>query len=442
MATGKETDPMDNYLGASAMSDRPDVGADGQECPSYEQRGDREAAAGFGAALAVLRRGKAGPFLGRHPWVYESAIDRLEGDAGEGEIVELVSDKRKFIARGLFNPHSRLRIRLYSWDSAQPLDERFWRQRLEQAIHFRRQLGGDAPARAVRLVFSESDGLSGLVVDRYARHLVVQLNCLAMAVRQKQLISLLVELLEPESITLRYEAGISRAEGMTLPSGTVYGQLPEGPVFIEEHGLRYGVDLTTGQKTGFYLDQCDNRCEAARYMNGRRVLDLFCYTGAFSLAASRIGQAQHVLGIDVSQRAIVMARANAELNGIANVQFEQQDCFQALDALLDAGRRFDAVILDPPKFTRTRQSVNEALRAYHRINRLAVELLDADGILVTCSCSGSVTRQDFLQMLAGVAQKTGRNIQVLAQRGASPDHPTSANCLETEYLKCFLCRVP
>jgi 23S rRNA (cytosine1962-C5)-methyltransferase len=430
------------HVGGSTKSDHQGVEAGGQEGPPYEQRGHREAAPGFGTALAVLRRGKAGPFLGRHPWVYESAIDRLEGAVGQGEVVELVSDKRKFIARGLFNPHSRLRIRLYSWDPARPLDEHFWRGRLEQAIRFRQQMGWDDPARAVRLVFSESDGLSGLIVDRYARHLVVQLNCLAMAVRQEQLVSQLVDLLHPESITLRCEAGISRAEGMTVPAGPVYGQLPEGPVFIEEHGLRYGVDLTTGQKTGFYLDQCDNRREAARYMSGRRVLDLFCYTGAFSLAAARIGQAQHVLGIDVSQRAIAMARANAELNGIANVQFEQQDCFQALDAFLDAGRRFDAVILDPPKFTRTRQSVNEALRAYHRINRLAVELLESDGMLVTCSCSGSVSREDFLQMLAGVAQKTGRNIQVLAQRGASPDHPTAAHCLETEYLKCFLCRVP
>jgi 23S rRNA (cytosine1962-C5)-methyltransferase len=401
----------------------------------------REAAPGFGAALAILRSGKAGPFLGRHPWVFESAIERIEGDAADGDVVELVGDKRKFIARGIFNSHSQLRVRLYTWDSSQPLDESFWRTRLQQAISFRQRTGWDNPAGAARLVFSESDGMSGLVVDRYARHLVVQLNSLAMAVRQDQLVRMLVEMLRPDSITLRSEAGIAKAEGLALPAGTVYGELPAGLVFIEEHGLRYGVDLATGQKTGFYLDQCENRRVAASYMKGRRVLDLFCFTGAFSLAASRLGQAQETWGIDVSDRAIAMARANAELNGIANVHFEQQDCFQALDALRAAGRRFDAVILDPPKFTRTRRSVNEALRAYHRINRLAVELLDADGILVTCSCSGSVMREDFLEMLSGVSQKTGRDIQVLEQRGSSPDHPTSATCLETEYLKCFICRV-
>ncbi len=406
------------------------------------QEQQRETANGYGAALAVLRKGRAGPFLGRHPWVFESAIDRLDGQAGPGDVVELVSDKRRFIARGLYNPGSRLRVRLYSWQSDQPLDDAFWLTRLRQAIEFRRQLVGDDPDQAVRLVFSESDGLSGLIVDRYARHLVVQVNCLAMAMRQDQLVSSLVDLVGPDSISLRCEAGICKSEGMSPVGGTVYGQMPEGPVFIQEHGLRFGVDLATGQKTGFYLDQRDNRREVAAYLKDRRVLDLFCYTGAFSLAAARIGQAQHVLGIDVSDRAINMARANAELNGIANVSFQQQDAFQALDALHDAGRRFDAVILDPPKFTRTRQSLTEALRAYHRINRMAVELLEPGGILVTCSCSGSVKREDFLQMLAGVAQKTARDIQVLAQRGASPDHPTSVSCQETEYLKCFLCRVP
>ncbi len=402
----------------------------------------RETASGYGVALAVVRRGRAGPFLGRHPWVFESAIDRLEGDAAPGDVVELVSDKRRFIARGLYNPNSRLRIRLYSWQADLPLDDAFWHTRLRQAIEARRSLSGDAADQAQRLVFSESDGLSGLIVDRYAGHLVVQLNALAMELRQDRLVSSLVDLVAPDSISLRCEAGICKAEGMSPVGGTVFGQMPDGPVFIQEHGLRYGVDLTTGQKTGFYLDQRDNRLEAASYMKDRRVLDLFCYTGAYSLAAARIGQAQHVLGIDVSDRAIAMARANAELNGIANVSFQQQDAFQALDALHDTGRRFDAVILDPPKFTRTRQSLTEALRAYHRINRMAVELLEPGGILVTCSCSGSVTREDFLQMLAGVAQKTARDILVLAQRGASPDHPTIASCRETEYLKCFLCRVP
>jgi 23S rRNA (cytosine1962-C5)-methyltransferase len=313
-------------------------------------------------------------------------------------------------------------------------------------------------------VYSEADGLSGLVVDRYAEHLVVQVNSLAVACRVDRLVELLASQLAPASITVRCDAGIAKAEGIelwgstseetardeardegksaeTLREGLRWGQLPDGLVFIDEHGLRYGVDLLAGQKTGFYLDQRENRRAAAAYLRGRQVLDLFCFSGGFSLTASRLGGAHDVLGVDTSEKAVTLARANAVLNGVTNVLFEQGDGFQVLDDFLAAGRRFDAIVLDPPKFTRTRQSVNDALRAYHRLNRVAADLLKPDGILVTCSCSGSVTREDFLQMLAVVSQKCGRDIQVLEQRGASPDHPVSATCPESEYLKCFICRV-
>jgi 23S rRNA (cytosine1962-C5)-methyltransferase len=212
-------------------------------------------------------------------------------------------------------------------------------------------------------------------------------------------------------------------------------------VVIAEHGIRYNVDISAGHKTGWYLDQRENRAAAARYLRGARVLDLFCYSGGFSLAAVLLGQAREVLGIDSSTKAVDSARLNAELNGVVSARFERQDCFDALDAQVAAGERYDAVILDPPKFTRSRKTLDEALRAYHRINRLAVELLVPGGILVTCSCSGSVTREDFFDMLSGVAQKSRRTVQVLEQRGAAPDHPVSTACPETEYLKCFICRV-
>jgi 23S rRNA (cytosine1962-C5)-methyltransferase len=419
----------------------------------------REIAPGFGRALVVLKARKATPFYARHPWVFDSAVERIEGDCADGDVVDLVSEKRKFIARGIINRRSRLLVRLYSWNAGQALDDDFWRQRIERAVAARSQIGYDHPTGAARLVYSEADGLSGLVVDRYAGHLVVQVNSLAVARRADQLVELLAGQLAPKSITVRCEAGIAKAEGIELrapapewPSeddaaggafreGLRWGQLPAGPVFIEEHGLRYGVDLLAGQKTGFYLDQRENRRAAAAYLHGRQVLDLFCYSGGFSLTASRLGAAREVLGVDTSEKAVALARANAELNGVTNALFEQGDGFQVLDDFLAAGRRFDAIVLDPPKFTRTRQSVNDALRAYHRLNRVAADLLNPDGILVTCSCSGSVTREDFLQMLAVVAQKCGRDIQVLEQRGASPDHPVSATCPESEYLKCFICRV-
>jgi 23S rRNA (cytosine1962-C5)-methyltransferase len=198
--------------------------------------------------------------------------------------------------------------------------------------------------------------------------------------------------------------------------------------------------LSVGQKTGFYLDQRENRRVAASYMQGRRVLDMFCYSGGFSIAAARLGAAAEVVGVDSSEPAIRWARHNARQNGADNVRFEQAECFETLDQLRERGEKFGAVILDPPKFTRNRFRINEALRAYHRINRVALDLLEPDGILVTCSCSGSVTRDDFLAMLGGVAEKARRGLQILEQRGPAADHPVSVACPENAYLKCFICR--
>jgi len=212
-------------------------------------------------------------------------------------------------------------------------------------------------------------------------------------------------------------------------------------VFVAEHGLRFGVDLTEGQKTGFYLDQRDNRQAAARQARGRRVLDMFCYAGGFGIAAAVAGGARSVLAIDSSAKATALARANADLNGAANLTVETADAFEKLAALVAAGERFGMVVLDPPKFARSRASLDDALRAYHRVNRLAVDLLEPGGILVTCSCSGSVAREDFLQMLAGVSQRSGRPLQLLEVRGAALDHLVSASCLEGEYLKCVIARV-
>ncbi len=392
-----------------------------------------------------LKPGKAAPFYARHPWVYDTAVARLEGSPADGDVVELVNEKGRFVARGVFNGHSRLIVRLYSWDESEGLDEAFWRRRLERAIALRRRLGYGDPAGAERLVFSEADALSGLVVDRYGRHLVVQVNALAIERRLPMILGLLRELLPCDGITVRGDEAISKHEGMKDPRREATPGL-EGAVLtdvltIVEHGVRYQVDIAAGHKTGSYLDQRENRRAAAGYLRGARVLDLFCYTGGFSLAAAALGQAREVLGIDSSAKAVALAQTNAQLNGLSNVRFEQQDCFDALDARVASGERYDAVILDPPKFARSRRAVDEALRAYHRINRLAVELLVPDGILVTCSCSGNVRREDFFDVLTGVAQKARRTIQVLEQRGAAPDHPVSTACPESEYLKCFICRV-
>ena len=388
----------------------------------------------------ILKARKAKPFYGRHPWVHDSAVERVEGAPVDGDFAELATLQGNVIARGLFNSQSRIRMRLYTWDRNEELDESFWRTRLERAVQLRALLGLDKPDGAARLVFSEGDGLSGLIVDRYGPYLAVQPTALAIGLRLPMLVPMLVDLVRPKGIIVRTEKGVAKAEGLDLRDGPYWGEMPEGPIDIEENGLRFAVDLSEGQKTGFYLDQRDNRRAAARYFVGRRVLDMFCYSGGFSLAAAAAGAAE-VVGIDTSDRAVGLARGNAERNGLTSARFEQGNCFEAMEAMRDAGQRFGAVILDPPKFARSRRALDEAMRAYHYLNRLGVDLLEPGGILVTCSCSGHVTREDFGLMLLGVAQQTRRDIQVLEQRGAAPDHPVLATCPESEYLKCFICRV-
>jgi len=397
---------------------------------------------GLPTATAILKPRRARPFFGRHPWVLDSAIDRVDGELADGDVVDLLTHDGQFVARGLWNSQSRLRIRLYAFDASVPLDDALWRGRLAAAVALRKSLGFDDPAGGCRLVNSEGDNLSGLIVDRYGDYLAVQVTALAMAGRLDSIADTLESLEAPRGILLRgAERGLAKLEGLHLPDRVLRGAEPPGPVFVMEHGLRFGVDLAEGQKTGFYLDQRDNRQAAAGYARGRRVLDMFSYSGGFALACAVSGRAASVLAVDTSAKATALVEANAALNGVATVTAETADAFEKLDALAAAGETFGMVILDPPKFARSRASRDDALRAYHRINRVACDLLEPGGILVTCSCSGSVGREDFLQMLAGVAQRSGRMLQLLEVRGAAADHPVSVSCLEGEYLKCVIARV-
>ena len=398
--------------------------------------------AGLPTATVILKPKRARPFFGRHPWVLDSAVQRVEGSPADGDVVDLATHDGTFVARGLWNAASRLRVRLYAFDPAVKLDDALWRARLETAVALRRTLGLDDRAGAARLVNSEGDDLSGLIVDRYGEYLAVQVTALAMALRLETIADQLMDIVGPRGILLRgAERGLSKLEGLQLPDRVIRGTAPSGPIFVTEHGLKFGVDLTEGQKTGYYLDQRDNRHAAARYARGRRVLDMFCYSGGFAVAAAVAGGARSVLAVDSSAKAAALAKANADLNGAANVTVDTADAFEKLDALRAAGERFGMVVLDPPKFARSRAALDDALRAYHRINRVAIDMLEPGGILVTCSCSGSVSREDFLQMLGGVAQRARRPLQILECRGAAPDHPVSASCLEGEYLKCVIARV-
>jgi 23S rRNA (cytosine1962-C5)-methyltransferase len=397
---------------------------------------------GLPVATVVLKPKRARPFFGRHPWVLDAAVLRVDGTPADGDVVDLATHDGTFVARGLWNASSKLRVRLYAFDAATRLDDGLWKSRIASAVALRQSLGLADAGGAARIVNSEGDDLSGLIVDRYGSWLSVQVTSLAMSHRLDTVCDALESLVAPQGILLRgAERGLSKLEGLHLPDRLVRGTAPSGPIFVTEHGLKFGVDLTEGQKTGFYLDQRENRQAAATYARGRRVLDMFCYSGGFATACAVSGAARSVLAVDSSAKATALAKANADLNGAANVAVETADAFEKLASLKTAGDRFGMVILDPPKFARSRASLDDAIRAYHRINRLAVDLLEPGGILVTNSCSGAVSREDFLVMLAGVAQRSGRTIQLLECRGAAPDHPVSAGCLEGEYLKCVIARV-
>ncbi|QDU64626.1 Ribosomal RNA large subunit methyltransferase I [Planctomycetes bacterium Pan216] len=388
----------------------------------------------------VLKPRRAKPFFGKHPWVFEQAIGKCPKNLEPGASVRLVAEDERFIAYGLFNPNSKIRIRLYSWDEDQPVNGELVLQRLAQAIDFRHQtLGLDDPRGGCRLVFSESDGLSGLVVDRYADVLVVQFNSLAMHHRfEAAIVEGLAQLLSPRAIYRRTERGIREVEGLEVDDGPLLGEVPSEPLWMREDDLEWSVSIPTGQKTGAYLDQRDNRRAVACYAKGRDVLDVFCHGGGFAIRAAKAG-ARTAIGIDSSPGAIELANANAQRNGV-DVAFVKEDAVTAMKRLQKEDHRFGVIVLDPPKFARSSGALPSALRGYEQINRLALELLEPDGLLVSCSCSGLVTRDLFQGMLAKVARESGHELAILEERGQAPDHPISVFCLETSYLKCVLAR--
>jgi 23S rRNA (cytosine1962-C5)-methyltransferase len=332
---------------------------------------------------------------------------------------------------------------LYRWDEG-PLDESFWTERLQTAISLRHEILGLGSAdTAYRLVFSEGDSLSGLTVDRYDRWLVAQFSSLGLHARRDQLLGWLHQRVgvEVEGIIARTDRGIAEQEGLDPRDVFTWGSIPDEPVPVVENGLTYQVDLRAGQKTGFYCDQRDNRQAVARYCQGKRVLDLFCFTGGFTFNALRHGGALMALGVDSSAPSIALARRNAAINQLDRAAFEAGDVFQVLEGLKSRAERFDVVICDPPKYARHAKDLQNALKGYLRLNLAALEVLEPGGILATCSCSGHINRAVFAELLGQVAEQSDRPIQILDQRGQGPDHPISTACPETEYLKCFLCRV-
>jgi 23S rRNA (cytosine1962-C5)-methyltransferase len=389
----------------------------------------------------ILKSGREKSVLNRHPWVFSGAVARLEGDPDD--IVDVCDSGGRFLARGTYNARSQIRVRLLTWDGSEQIDANFWRARLTAAIERRAALAGDPSFTAYRLAHAESDGLAGLIVDRYGDWLVIQALTLGIERHKREIIEALVDLTEPVGVLERSDVDVRRLEGLPEAKGVLWGQAPPERVEIVEGGLRYLVDLYDGHKTGFYLDQRENRAWLARQpLAGCEVLDAFCYTGGFAVCAAEAG-ATRLVCVDGSRPALDLARDNLTLNGYADlpVEFVEADVFQQLRIWRDGGRTFDVVILDPPKFVHSRGQMQRGLRGYKDINLLAFQILRPGGLLLAFSCSGLVSDDLFQKVVFGASLDAGRQAQIVARLHQGADHPVLLSFPEGSYLKGLACRV-
>ena len=402
--------------------------------------------------------------LGGHPWVYEAEVERLESPAGEpaaqppedGSLVDVLTEKGRYIGTGFYNHHSKIRVRLISRSANDRFDEAFWERKLRYAWDYRKTvMGGEgSPDLACcRVIFGEADGFPGLTVDRFSEILVAQTLSLGIEQRKDVIFPLLVKILREDGQEIcglyeRNDVSIRRLEG--LEEGKGFYPLPgeEAPAYTEteivENGVRYRVDFRDGQKTGFFLDQKYNRQAVARLAKGKRVLDCFTHTGSFALNAAK-GGAAFVRAVDVSETAVELARQNAALNGLdGQMEFVSANVFDLLPQLEeshDPADRFDFIILDPPAFTKSRKTVDSAFRGYKEINLRAMRLLPRGGYLATASCSHFMEESRFIKMLHSAAHDAGRELRQIEVRQQAPDHPVLWNVPETAYLKFFLFQV-
>jgi len=392
----------------------------------------------------TLKPGRDKPARNRHPWIFSGGIELIDRNTADGEIVDLHSASGEWLARGALNRRSQIQVRLLSWDNAEAIDEAFYRRRLQRAIDGRAALAADPSTTAYRLVHAESDGLPGLIVERYGDWLVLQSLTLGIERVKPLLVRLLAELCRPQGIVERSDVDVRDKEGLKPVTGLLDGSLPEpGVVEVLEHGHRFLVDLLGGQKTGFYLDQRENRQLAAAYCMGARVLNAFSYTGAFAVYALAAG-AQHVINLDSSMEALELGERNLALNGFdpdSQAEGVAGDVFQVLRDWRTDGERFDVIILDPPKFAHSQQQVERAARAYKDINLLAMQLLHPGGTLISFSCSGLVSADLFQKILFGASVDAKRDVQVVERLSQGSDHPVLLSFPEGEYLKGLICRV-
>jgi 23S rRNA (cytosine1962-C5)-methyltransferase len=392
--------------------------------------------------VAQLKPGREKSVRNRHPWVFSGAIGRVRGAPQPGGIVELLDSSGDFLARGYHNPRSQIAVRLLSWDAAEEINAEWWRQRLQTSLARRAALAASGESEAYRLVHAESDGLPGLIVDRYGDWLVLQSLTLGIEPWKSTLTGLLMELLKPRGIYERSDADVRAQESLPPATGPLAGDAPPQELIIHENGLRFQVDVLHGHKTGFYLDQRENRRKVAPYCAGREVLNAFSYTGAFAVYAARQGAAR-ITNLDSSAGALRVAAHNLRLNGLERDgdQYIEGDAFQVLRRFRDQDTQFDVIILDPPKFAFSRAQLVAATRGYKDINLLGMRLLRPGGILCTFSCSGLVSEDLFQKVLFGASLDAGREVRILERLGQGGDHPVLLTFPESAYLKGFICRV-
>jgi len=386
----------------------------------------------------ILNPGREKSLQHRHPWIFTGAVDRIKGEPQSGETVAVRDTHGAFLALAAYSPKSQILGRVWTYRENETVDEVFLRARLARAIGLRQELAKTTDG--MRLVHGESDGLPGLVVDRYADTLVMQVLSAGMERWRGALADLLVELTGCANLYERSDAEVRDLEGLPARAGILRGVLP-APLVIREQGLKFYVDVEKGQKTGFYLDQRDNRRRVGELANDKDVLNCFCYSGGFSLSALQ-GGARSVLSVDSSAEALALARENVTLNNLAadRAEWLEADVFKSLRLMRDQGKSFDLIVLDPPKFAPTAHHAANAARAYKDINLWALKLLRPGGLLATFSCSGGVTADLFQKILAGAALDANVTAQIVGRFAADADHPAVLNFPEGEYLKGLLLR--
>lgn len=389
-----------------------------------------------------LKKGKEKAVRQLHPWIFSGAIEHIKGKPENGDIVDVRDHSGEFLAKGFYNDQSRVAVRLLEWNEEVTIDESWWRMRIKRAVSARKDLLSAAGTNTYRLIFSEADFLPGLIVDRYADYLSVQILTSGIEKVKGIIVDELAGLLNVKGVFDRSDASARAHDGMDASFGILYGEEPPQFVEVIENGLKYHINIAEGQKSGFFCDQRENRRIVAGYAADKRMLDCFSYSGGFTLNALKNGAAE-VISVDSSALAVETLKQNISLNSFGEAKHTavQSDVNKYLRVLREEGQKFDIIVLDPPKYAPSRSSLDKASRAYKDLNRMAMGLLNSGGLLATFSCSGAVDISHFKQILAWAALDAGKEIQYIYQFCQPEDHPVRSSFPEGEYLKGLFCRI-